>query len=83
MVLSPRHVMEEMAATQACVEELGLGTLTKEDTVTAEEMVSCCKRLANNPAELGVSLRDVRLRIGHTYMVLWGGELCIPWNWTL
>ncbi|XP_038076716.1 T-cell activation inhibitor, mitochondrial-like [Patiria miniata] len=76
-----RYLLEEIAAIQACVEELDLTALTKDDSVTAEEMVSCCKRLTENPLELGVSLRDASIRVGHVYMVLWGGELCIPWNW--
>ncbi len=77
-----RYLLEEVAAIQSCIEELNLAGLTKEDSVTAEEMVSCCKRLVDNPVELGVSLNDTRLCIGHIYTTLWGGELCIPWNWT-
>ncbi|XP_033625496.1 T-cell activation inhibitor, mitochondrial-like [Asterias rubens] len=76
-----RCLLEETAAIQSCMEELNLAGLTKEDSVTAEEMMLCCKRLIENPVELGVSLNDTRLCIGHIYTKRWGGELCIPWNW--
>ncbi|XP_022083944.1 T-cell activation inhibitor, mitochondrial-like isoform X2 [Acanthaster planci] len=76
-----RKLLEEIAVVQTCVEELDLATLTKEDSVSTEEMMLCCRRLMESPAELGASLQDTSILVGHVYMVLWGGELCIPWNW--
>ena len=76
-----RYLQEETAAVQSCMDQLDLAKLIKEDSVTAKEMASCCTRLIENPIELGVSLRGMTLRVGHSYTTLWGGELCIPWNW--
>jgi len=65
-----------------CIEEFGLVALQKDDNVTPDLMIDCCKRLLKLSAEFKQLLRGTHLWItSGYYSVLSDGELCIPWDW--
>ncbi|XP_071824418.1 T-cell activation inhibitor, mitochondrial-like [Apostichopus japonicus] len=64
-----------------CQEELDLSSLTKDITITTEQMISCCTRITRNPLALGVTMNDLRLHVTKYFSVLKDGEICLPWDW--
>ncbi|XP_055947392.1 T-cell activation inhibitor, mitochondrial-like isoform X1 [Argiope bruennichi] len=74
---------EERMLHAQCMAQLGLSALEKDDNITPDLMVQCCRRILRDAAALGPSLRGLRLRISHYYSVLQDGEICIPWNWNV
>ncbi|GBO40647.1 hypothetical protein AVEN_18480-1 [Araneus ventricosus] len=72
---------EEQILHTQCMAQLGLSALEKDDNITPDLMVQCCRRILGDAATLGSNLRGLRLRISHYYSVLQDGDICIPWNW--
>ncbi|XP_023233406.1 T-cell activation inhibitor, mitochondrial-like isoform X1 [Centruroides sculpturatus] len=72
---------EEWKLYDRCMTELGLASLDKDDNVTPDLMVQCCRRLLDSGMSSIHYLRNCRLRISHYYSILQDGEMCIPWNW--
>ncbi|XP_006000632.1 T-cell activation inhibitor, mitochondrial [Latimeria chalumnae] len=70
--------VKERELLQACTEKHSLRMLYKESSVSSAQMVSCCKRLLEEPFP---SLQGMHLCISHFYSVLQDGDLCIPWDW--
>ena len=60
---------------------LGLTSLTKDDQVSAQQMIHSCLRLVSDVRHLGVAITGLRLRVSHYYSVMNSGELVIPWDW--
>ncbi|XP_072013328.1 T-cell activation inhibitor, mitochondrial-like isoform X2 [Amphiura filiformis] len=67
--------------TQQCKQERSFSEFSQKDTVTNEEMRSCCQRLLEDPAIQSMDLRGAKIRVGRHYNLLDSGEMCIPWNW--
>ncbi|KAG9476107.1 hypothetical protein GDO78_002931 [Eleutherodactylus coqui] len=70
--------IEEQALIKACKEGASLSRLYKEPSVSSEQMISCCRRLIEEPLP---NLLGMHLCVSHYYSVLQDGDLCIPWNW--
>ncbi|XP_066440971.1 T-cell activation inhibitor, mitochondrial [Eleutherodactylus coqui] len=70
--------IEEQALIKACKEGASLSRLYKEPSVSSEQMISCCRRLIEEPLP---NLVGMHLCVSHYYSVLQDGDLCIPWNW--
>lgn len=68
---------------QKCSTELRLAALKKEDNVTPDLMIKCCKKLLENKFELVEFTKGLRLNITTYYSVLSDGIVCIPWNFNL
>ena len=76
-----RNQEEEYHLRERCVDDLELLFLKKDDHITPEQMIACCRRLMHDPRDLGVSVRGLKLRISQYYTLMQDGELIIPWNW--
>lgn len=72
---------QERDLHQHCMVELKLSELRKDDNVTPDRMIKCCKRLLENKDLLLPHLEGTRIHITHFYSVLQDGEMCLPWNW--
>lgn len=68
---------------QKCLEVLQLSALLKEDNVTPDLMIKCCKKLLEYDYELKQYTIGLRLNISTYYSVLTDGLVCIPWNFEL
>ncbi|XP_070574479.1 T-cell activation inhibitor, mitochondrial-like isoform X2 [Ptychodera flava] len=68
---------------EKCKREFDLAKLTKDDGVSAEQMIACCHRLIENPYEPGASLQGLSLKISQFYAVSQDGEISIPWDWKI
>ena len=66
---------------EQCREELALEALSRDESVSFEEMITCCERLLIDPRNLGMSIAGARLKVAKFYSVMSGGEIYIPWNW--
>ncbi|XP_063236843.1 T-cell activation inhibitor, mitochondrial [Bacillus rossius redtenbacheri] len=74
-----KHV--ERSAHAECVSAFGLAALLKEDNVTPDLMIACCRRLLAHRGQLEGHLRGARLRVASYYCVLADGDVCLPWDW--
>lgn len=63
-----------------CIAELQLQSLSKDDSIDPNKMISCLNRLLSVRDEL--RLQQTVLHITHYYSVLTDGTACIPWDWT-
>lgn len=72
-----RHLIKK------CISEFKLAALNKEDNVTPDLMIKCCKKLLDNKFELKEFTKDLRVNISTYYSVLSDGIVCIPWNFNL
>ncbi|XP_073424983.1 T-cell activation inhibitor, mitochondrial isoform X2 [Dendrobates tinctorius] len=70
--------IKEQELTNACKDSALLSRLYKEPSVSCEQMISCCRRLIEEPLP---NLVGMHLCVSHYYSVLQDGDLCIPWNW--
>lgn len=66
-----------------CLDVFQLSALLKEDNVTPELMIKCCKKLLDNAHLLKHFTRGLRMNISTYYSVLTDGVVCIPWNFEL
>lgn len=76
-----RFLYEEEECRKTVMEVLGLSELDKDESVTPEQMISCCSRITEQHWRLGVPLQSSRLRVSHYYSVMEDGQICIPWDW--
>ncbi|XP_071089039.1 T-cell activation inhibitor, mitochondrial-like [Haliotis cracherodii] len=72
---------QEQEVVTFCQAELELSALSKDESVTPQQMVDCCQKLVDEAWLLGVSLKGLCLRVSHFYSVMQDGEICIPWDW--
>ncbi|XP_032218410.2 T-cell activation inhibitor, mitochondrial isoform X1 [Nematostella vectensis] len=75
---SHRIASQEEQLISHCMNTLSLHLLTRDECVSAHEMITCCNRLAKLPAK---SLSGLRLVISKYYHANSDGTLCIPWDW--
>ncbi|XP_077532178.1 LOW QUALITY PROTEIN: T-cell activation inhibitor, mitochondrial-like [Haemaphysalis longicornis] len=66
---------------QLCMEALQLDSLSKEDDVTPDRMVTCCERLLKAAPRLRPLLAGCSLHVSHYCSVLQDGLVCLPWDW--
>ncbi|CAG5114783.1 unnamed protein product [Candidula unifasciata] len=76
-----RFLDEEEESKKKAIEVLGLYQLNKDESVTPEQMISCCSRISEQHWGLSVSLENSKLRVSHYYSVMEDGQICIPWDW--
>lgn len=62
-----------------CLNQLGLLSLTKDDSVTPEKMIDCLKRLLETDA----NFKRLHLHITNYYSVLADGTVCVPYDWKI
>lgn len=75
------HLHKEAESVSRCVTTLELLELSKDETVTPQQMTRCCERLVEEYWKLRVSLHQSRIRVSHYYSVMQDGQICIPWDW--
>ncbi|GLG96803.1 T-cell activation inhibitor, mitochondrial [Gryllus bimaculatus] len=78
---SNKHVERDLV--QQCVDEFQLAALHKDDNITPELMIACCKQMLQHQEQLRKNLLNTRIWVTNYYSVLSDGEMCIPWNWKL
>lgn len=66
-----------------CLDEFDLESIQKDDNVTPDKMIECCKNLLKNKDPLKDLFKGCRLKISHYYSAQSDGEIYIPWNWIL
>lgn len=80
---SASMVVEEAFLISACINELGLIQLDRDDSITTKHMVSCCARLLRSAARLRHLTHGNHLVVSRYYMVKSDGIICIPWDLVL
>lgn len=85
LLSSYSFVHREMSQVVArCRRLFSLDSLTKDDSVSGEQMIECCQRLAKNFHDIYIHLPvGSRVTVTSYYSVLQSGEICIPWNWKM
>ena len=76
-----RYLLIEEQSRMAAIEILELSELTKDATVSPQQMTACCQRLVDQHWTFLSSLEGCRVRISHYYTVMQDGQICIPWDW--
>ncbi|GJQ86529.1 hypothetical protein Trydic_g10429 [Trypoxylus dichotomus] len=72
----------ERSLREECMKQFHLESLHKDDNVTPDLMIECCKRMIQNKDKLH-DLNNLQLNISTYYSVLSDGVVCIPWNFEL
>ena len=72
---------KEAKSVEKCAATLELLEISKDESVTPQQMVSCCERLSDEYWRFCVSLQQSRIRVSHYYSVMQDGQICIPWDW--
>jgi len=76
-------VVEEAFLVSACINELGLIQLDRDDSITIKHMVSCCSRLLRSAGRMRHLTHGNHLVVARYYMVKSDGIICIPWDLVL
>ncbi|KAH8342423.1 hypothetical protein KR059_006990 [Drosophila kikkawai] len=71
-----KHVEQELM--DACIKQLQLQSLTKDDAVTPDKMIAALRDLSQ--MQVQEQLKQGKLHITHYYSVLTDGVVCIPWD---
>lgn len=74
-----RNKYVEPSLREQCMKAFDLESLHKDDNVTPDLMIECCKKLIENKEKLH-DLVNLQLNISTYYSVLSDGVVCIPWN---
>lgn len=82
MTIFTRNKYVERELHERCLAELQLQSLTKDDSIDPNKMISCLDRMLGSDGN-GLYLNHTVLHITHYYSVLSDGTACIPWDWTL
>nr|KAG5712257.1 hypothetical protein BaRGS_014607 [Batillaria attramentaria] len=72
---------EEEESIQDCKSTLELKEISKDESVTSQQMTSCCQRLCEQYWRFSVVLHQSSVRVSHYYTVMQDGQICIPWDW--
>ncbi|XP_074646547.1 T-cell activation inhibitor, mitochondrial-like [Tubulanus polymorphus] len=75
------YLAKENDILQKCKDKLELLSLRRDQSLSSVNVIKCCKRLINNPEEIGVSLKGKKLKISQFYSIMQDGEIVIPCNW--
>jgi hypothetical protein len=73
-----RNVAKENELIKHCEELLWLKSLTKDETVSFQQILSCCEALIQQPLE---ELTSTRVIVSKYYQVSDDGQITIPWDW--
>ncbi|KAH8266061.1 hypothetical protein KR038_001613 [Drosophila bunnanda] len=71
-----KHVEQELM--DACIKQLQLLSLTKDDAITPDKMIAALRDLSQ--MQVQKQLKQAKLHITHYYSVLTDGVVCIPWD---
>lgn len=80
-----RNKHKEKYLLDLCVTAFCLESLTKDDSISPENMINCLERLL----KINSSIIDTNLLCGSAvhvtnyYSVLSDGTICLPWDWKL
>jgi len=75
--------VEEAFLVSACINELGLIQLDRDDSITIKHMVSCCSRLLRSAGRMRHLTHGNHLVVTRYYMVKSDGIICLPWDLVL
>ncbi|EDV96760.1 T-cell activation inhibitor, mitochondrial [Drosophila grimshawi] len=70
-----KHIEEQLI--EECIQRLGLQSLTKDDAVTPDKMITALSDLRLYQPQ---HFEHIKLHISHYYSVLTDGIVCIPWD---
>ncbi|ALC43179.1 CG2854 [Drosophila busckii] len=70
-----KHIEQELI--DECTNLLKLQSLTKDDAITPDKMISALRDLRLNHSQ---NFQDLKLHISNYYSVLSDGIVCIPWD---
>ncbi|XP_021346946.1 T-cell activation inhibitor, mitochondrial-like [Mizuhopecten yessoensis] len=71
--------MEDVVQEQ-CKDRLQLTSISRDESVTPKQMISCCERLLEDAVYLS-ALSGGSVRVSNYYAVMKDGGISIPWNW--
>lgn len=71
-----KHIESDLE--KQCIQQMNLLSLTKDDSVSSENMIECLSRLIEQP---GIDLKGIQLHITNYFSVLADGTVCVPYNW--
>ena len=72
--------LEESSLIIRCVNELGLIQLDRDDSLSSEAMIDCCRRLLSSASFIRHLTHGNHLVVTRFYSVMSDGRICIPWN---
>lgn len=72
---------KEEESTENCLHTLELKEISKDESVTPQQMINCCQRLSEESWRFSMDLNQTSVRVSHYYTVMQDGQICIPWNW--
>lgn len=64
---------------KACIENLRLNTLIKDDSISPDMMIDCMQRLLKI-GNSKLKLNNLNINVTNYYSILSDGTVCIPWN---
>lgn len=70
----------ENVVKEQCKDRLQLTSITRDESVTPKQMISCCERLLEDAIYLS-ELSGGSVRVSNYYAVMKDGGVSIPWNW--
>ncbi|KAK3744440.1 hypothetical protein QZH41_003176 [Actinostola sp. cb2023] len=73
-----RNVSKEREMTEKCKDALQLKSLTKDESVSVSQMLSCCETLIRHPFQ---ELQGTRMIVSKYYRLSDDGHVTIPWDW--
>jgi len=75
-------VQEEDLLVTKCVNELGLIQLDRDDSITSQNMITCCRMLLKQARKIRHLTHGNHLTVTRYYSVNQDGVICIPWDLT-
>jgi len=79
---SESEVHYEQHVVTRCVNELGLIQLDKDDSITSNNMITCCNKLLREVGRLRHLTHGNHLMVTRFYSVTSDGIMCVPWDFT-
>ncbi|CAH1707429.1 unnamed protein product [Chironomus riparius] len=64
---------------KACIENLRLNTLIKDDSISPDMMIDCMQRLLKI-GNSKLKVNNLNINVTNYYSILSDGTVCIPWN---
>ncbi|XP_033755924.1 T-cell activation inhibitor, mitochondrial-like isoform X2 [Pecten maximus] len=75
LLLKMENVVQEQ-----CKDRLELTSISRDESVTPKQMISCCERLLEDAVYLS-AMSGGSVRVSNYYAVMKDGGVSIPWNW--
>ncbi|XP_031572189.1 T-cell activation inhibitor, mitochondrial-like isoform X2 [Actinia tenebrosa] len=73
-----KNIAEEQEVISTCKQTLGLKSLRKDESVSFQQMMTCCQALIQQPLD---ELFGTRVIVSKYYQVSDDGQITIPWDW--